>query len=267
MTASEFDTLTHLEAPGDALMVGEIPPGWDIMGNVNGGALLAVAGSGLRRIAGRPDPITMTAHYLAPGRDGPVEVAGEVVKAGRQFAAVTGSLRQGGRDLLRVLGTFGDLGSMAGGYAHVTGRPPELPPMDECVPRTVAAPEIVFQERVGLMLDPACAGFWAGRRSGKAEVTGWITFADGRAIDTLALLLIADALPPTVFNIDAPAGWVPTIELTVHVRAIPVEGPVRCRVTTQFVHGGLFEEDGEYWDESGTLVAQSRQLALLPRSA
>lgn len=265
MQASEFDTLTHLEVHGDSLMAGTIPPNWDIMGNVNGGALLAVAAAGLRRIAGRPDPITLTAHYLAPGRPGDVEVTGQVAKAGRQFAVVNGSLRQGGRDLLQVMGTFGDLAAMAGGYAHVTGVPPVLPPPEECVGRTSAAPKIAFQERVRLLLDPSCAGFGRGRKSGLAEVSGWISFADERPIDTLALVLFADALPPTVFNIEAPQGWVPTLELTVHVRAIPVAGPLRCRVVTRFVQGGMFEEDGEYWDESGTLVAQSRQLALLPR--
>ena len=46
---------------GGALMVGAIPPRWDIMGNVNGGALLAVAAAGLRRITGRPDPVSVTA--------------------------------------------------------------------------------------------------------------------------------------------------------------------------------------------------------------
>jgi acyl-CoA thioesterase len=44
-----------------------------------------------------------------------------------------------------------------------------------------------------------------------------------------------------------------------------VEGWLRCRFTTRFVTGGYLEEDGEVWDEAGRLVAQSRQLALLPR--
>ena len=266
MAASEFDTLTYLEAEGDAVMTGSIPPRWDILGNVNGGALLAVVGAGMQLVSGRPDPISLTAHYLAPGREGPVQVRAEVAKAGRQFATVTGALRQGERDLLRVIGTFGDLAAMAGGYSHVTGGPPVIAPAADCVPRTTAAPEVAFQEKVQLLLDPSCAGFWLGAKSGRAEVLGWIGFADERPIDTLALLLMADALPPTVFNIDAPAGWVPTLELTVHVRAVPVAGPLRVRITTSFVHGGMFEEDGEFWDESGTLVAQSRQLALLPRT-
>jgi hypothetical protein len=96
-------------------------------------------------------------------------------------------------------------------------------------------------------------------------MAGWFGFADGRPLDTLSLLLVADALPPAVFNIDIPPGWVPTVEMTVHVRAVPAPGPMRCVFRTRFVHGGMLEEDGEVWDSTGTLVALSRQLALLPR--
>ena len=79
------------------------------------------------------------------------------------------------------------------------------------------------------------------------------------------MLLIADAFPPAVFNLDIPPGWVPTVELTVHVRATPAPGPVSCVFRSRFVHSGMMEEDGEVWDANGTLVALSRQLALLPR--
>jgi acyl-CoA thioesterase len=54
-----------------------------------------------------------------------------------------------------------------------------------------------------------------------------------------------------------------TIELTVHVRARPAPGWLACRSYTRFVTGGYHEEDFEVWDSAGTLVAQSRQLALI----
>jgi hypothetical protein len=50
----------------------------------------------------------------------------------------------------------------------------------------------------------------------------------------------------------------------VHVRARPAPGWLACRVLTRHVIGGYHEEDFEVWDSRGTLVAQSRQLALLP---
>ena len=42
-----------------------IHPGWDIAGNANGGYLLAVAARALAGATGRPDPVTVTAHYLS----------------------------------------------------------------------------------------------------------------------------------------------------------------------------------------------------------
>jgi acyl-CoA thioesterase len=54
--------------------------------------------------------------------------------------------------------------------------------------------------------------------------------------------------------------------LTAHVRARPAPGWLRCVFTTRFVTGGFLEEDGELWDDTGRLVAQSRQLALIPRA-
>ena len=83
-------------------------------------------------------------------------------------------------------------------------------------------------------------------------------------MDTLGLLMVCDAFPPAVFHLDMPPGWVPTLELTVHVRAVPAPGPVRAVFRSQFVQGGFFNEDGEVWDSAGTLVAQSRQLGLTP---
>jgi acyl-coenzyme A thioesterase PaaI-like protein len=260
---SEFDDATYVDADGTT----RIHDGWDINGNANGGYLMALAANGLRAVAGRPDPVTVTAHYLSPGRSGPAEVTGTVVKAGKRFSTVSGTLTSDGRTVLQVLAAFGDLSSNAASeFVSTNGAPPDLPPIERCVRRAADGPvPVAMMRRLQVSLHPDHAGWLRGERTGSGEMAGWLAFADGRPLDSLALLLVADALPPAAFNLDLPSGWVPTVELTVHVRAVPAPGPVRCVFRTRFVHGGMFEEDGEVWDSSGTLVALSRQLALLPR--
>ncbi|NND04035.1 MAG: thioesterase family protein, partial [Acidimicrobiia bacterium] len=88
----------------------------------------------------------------------------------------------------------------------------------------------------------------------------------GEALDTLGLIVAADAFPPTIFNANLPVAWTPTIELTTHVRERPTGEWLRCSFNTRFITGGFLEEDGELWDENDRLIAQSRQLALLPRA-
>lgn len=85
-------------------------------------------------------------------------------------------------------------------------------------------------------------------------------------MDTTGLLVAVDAFPPTIFFAGLPVAWVPTLELTAHIRARPAPGWLRGAFSTRFVTGGFLEEDGEVWDSEGRLVAQSRQLALLPRT-
>lgn len=94
---------------------------------------------------------------------------------------------------------------------------------------------------------------------------GWFALVDEEPTDAIALLLAADAFPPPIFNSDIPMAWVPTVELTVHLRGDPSPGPLRCAFRSRFIHNGLLDEEGEIWDSAGHLVAQSRQLSLMPR--
>lgn len=102
-----------------------------------------------------------------------------------------------------------------------------------------------------------------GKPNGVARIAGFIRFADGREADVLALPLLCDALPPPLLNVIT-VPWVPTIELTTHVRARPAPGWLRFQFESRFVFDGLLEEDGEIWDANDVLVAQSRQLAQVP---
>ena len=245
--------------------LGAIAPGWDIAGNANGGYLLAMAGRALSRATGRPDPVTVTGHFTSPGQAGPVEITTDVIKQGRRFATGRATLVAQGRPVLSALGTFGDLRGGAGPEL-VDRTPPDLPDPDRCV--ALGAADTFpppFMGRVELRLHPDDAAFATGDQSGRPLMRGWFRLRDGEPMDTIALLCAVDAFPPTAFNAHLPVAWTPTVELTAHVRARPEPGWLRCRFSTHFVTGGFLEEDGEIWDVTDRLVAQSRQLALVPQ--
>lgn len=261
-----FAEATRVEPLGDGRYAGAIAPGWDIVSNANGGYLLAIVGRALCQAADRPDPVSMTGHFLSPGKPGAITVSTSVVRAGRRFTTASAVLATDDRPLVTALGTFGDL-AWADGPSWSDREPPELPDPDDCTPITPADTfPPAFMGKVELRLHPEDAQFASGGGSGRPRMRGWFRLRGGEPLDTVALLCAADAFPPTIFNADLPVAWTPTVELTAHVRSRPAPGWLRCRFATHFITGGFVEEDGELWDSSGRLVAQSRQLALVPRA-
>src|SRR3546814_11672576 len=107
--AMQFAAATAVTPRGDGLYDAAVAPGWDIGGNANGGYLLSIAGRAMADAAGRPDPVTITAHYLSPGKPGPLIGETEAVKAGKRVSTVRGTVRrerkgggEGKRGLVRV---------------------------------------------------------------------------------------------------------------------------------------------------------------------
>jgi acyl-CoA thioesterase len=268
MSGGELRAATHVDALGDGRYAGEVLDGWDVAGNAHGGYLLSIAARALAQTTGRPDPVSVTAHYLRSGRPGPVQVETDLLRSGRRFATATATMHAGDDVLLSAIATFGDLAADTTDAPElIDGAPPELPPWESLSPVVPAEPfPPRFMGHLDLRLHPDDATFLEGRRSGRAHIRGWLALPGDEPIDTIALLTLVDAFPPTVFNVDLPIAWVPTLELTAHVRARPAPGPLACEVRTRFISAGFLEVDGEYWDGSGRLVAQSRQLALVPRA-
>ena len=263
-----FTAATDVKGRGPGRYSATVPTGWDVAGNSHGGFLASLAGRALRDATGRPDPITFTAHYLRTVGSGPVEIATEVVRSGRRLCTARATVSDGERPLVSVLATYGDLSDTDPAAPElIDGSPPDLPLPSACV-RVVPGDPFppAFMGNVELRLHPDDAGFLRGCRSGEARIRGWLGLPDGEEMDSIALLTAVDAFPPTIFNVDLPVAWVPTVELTAHLRCRPAPGPLACEVRTRFVSSGFLEVDGEYWDRTGRLVAQSRQLALVPRS-
>ena len=270
----EFDRgiIVGRTAPGE--YAADLDGGWVVGGGLNGGYLLAVIGNAIRSElteSGQPDPVSVSSYFLSPSAPGPATVRVRRVRTGRLRSTVAASLvqREDGEEVERitVLAVFGDLDRQPTEVQRETA-PPELPPLEECV-ETRHAPEEVRRvapllQRFGTRIDPAYVGWAVGEPSGSGVIQAWFKLADDRPLDPIALLMVVDALPPVTFDLGLP-GWAPTLELTVHVRARPAAGWAIVRHATRNVSGGHFEEDCEVWDSEGRMVAQSRQLALLPR--
>jgi hypothetical protein len=269
---SEFDrdTAVVLRAPGvhDA----NLSAGWTIAGALNGGYLLATLARALADTLPHPHPVSVSGYYLTPPTPGPAEIRTETVRAGRTLSTGQASLVQYAADgsaveRIRVLASYGDLGAQADSV-RTSAVPPVVPPWERCVGRedapATATTGFDALDRYGMKVDPATAGWAVGAPSGKGEVRGWFALLDGREPDPLALLLAVDALPPTAYELGF-AGWTPTVELTVHVRALPAPGRLRVVKVTRNLAGGFLEEDAEVWDTKDRLVAQSRQLQRAPR--
>ncbi len=264
----EFDAQTAVTRRDDGAYAADLVPGWSVGGGLNGGYLLAVLGNALRQsFPAKPDPVAVSAYYLSASEAGPAEVSVAVRRDGGSLATAAADLRQGDDVRITALATYGDLGRL-GGDVRTTADEPDMPPPDQCVPNTMAPPEMravaPLMDRFDMRFHPDHIGWAVGQPSGNGVLSAWFRLADGREPDPVSLLLVVDALPPVTFDLGLP-GWAPTLELTAHVRARPAPGWLKVRHATRNLAGGMFEEDCEVWDSAGRLVAQSRQLARQPR--
>lgn len=265
---TEFDSATAVTDQGGGRFAAELGAGWSVGGGINGGYLLAILGRAVSRaVPEKPDPFAVSAHYLSASTAGPAEVATEVVREGGSVATVRATLRQGGVARIDALATTGRLADLDDEVA-TTAVEFDLAPREKCVTGEMAPPEVRAMApllgRFDMRFDPDHVGWALGDPSGRGEMKAWFRLNDDHEPDPFVLLAALDALPPVTFDLGRP-GWAPTLELTAHVRAMPAPGWLKVRHATRNLAGGMFEEDCEVWDSAGRLVAQSRQLARVPR--
>jgi acyl-CoA thioesterase len=263
---SLFSTEVAVTQVAEGHYQGHVHSAWNIGDKPNGGYLLSLATRALSAAVSHPDPISVTTHYLRPGiPDAPCDIQVQVLRAGRTVSTARATLSQAGKPRLEVLAAFSDLAVAAGVDTDITLSPAVIPGPDACVQRDGAAQgiDIPIRSRLDVRLHSALAQPGNARL---AEISGWIRFADGSEPDARSLLLFTDTFPPSPFGVLGVVGWVPTLELTVHVRRRPAPGWIQARFTTDDLHAGRMIETGCLWDSTGALVAQSRQLGLVLQS-
>jgi acyl-coenzyme A thioesterase PaaI-like protein len=275
-----------------------MPPGGETPPAVNGGVLMATMLRCVLDSSPHPHPVATSAHFLRVPRLAPAHVEVTWLKEGRTAATARASLLQDGKPAVEMTITTGTVpdpaatmpgaghgagsagGSAAGNGAGYgggrsaglswTGAPPVLPPIEECVDLGpwpgAAGPDgnLGYAGQVEMRLDPATTGWRHGEPAGIPEMRGYFRLREDRDPDAYLLSLAVDGMPPVVFGLGA-SGWAPTVELTWHMRAVPVPGVLQVAARCRHVSGGWFDEESEVWDAAGRLVAQSRQIARVGR--
>ena len=261
-----FDADTALTPVGTGRWRAPVPAHWLIVNGANGGLLAAHATRALQLAVDDPEraPRSLTLHYLhAPGA-GELEYEVRIERAGR--ATTFASLRVTRGDVVIALG-LGVLGVWREG--EVDWAPPapvgDVPAAADVEPVAPLNGSPAFSSNYDMR--------WVlgdAPRSGSEEALagGWIRTAQPRALDHVALAAYADAWWPAAFPRLRKPAFLPTLDLTIHWRApLPADAAAHPFVLARFwseqARGGMFEENGELWAADGTLLVQSRQLALL----
>lgn len=238
---------------------------WNIGDNPNGGYAASALLRALLASVPHPMPLSVTTHYLRPAiADAQARLETEVIRSGRTTSTATGRLIQDDKERVRLLASFGAFADAVPEQEAIslTMSPFAMPGPNECVSRSTLEQgiDLPILSRLDVRIPPVLA---EPGGSVEALTGGWIRFVDGRPPDAHSLVLFCDAFPPSPFGLVERLGWVPTLELTVHVRRPPADGWIRARFESRDVHEGLLVEDGVLWDSTGVVVAQCRQLALL----
>lgn len=232
---------------------------WWSFAGPHGGLLAALA---LRRAgalagAGRT-PRALTAQYLTALDEGEVAVTAELVREGGSSSTVAAALRgpDGSAAVTAVL-TSGRARSAGASYGVVA--PPSAGRWQDHEPFELPVEVVPFAANVELRRvagTPMSGG-------PVAELVAWVRLRGDDPLDTAALTVLADVMPPALYAATTVLVPVPTVELSVSYASgldeAPLRGWVLTRIATRSAADGWCVDDSEVWAPDGRLLVQSRQ--------
>jgi acyl-coenzyme A thioesterase PaaI-like protein len=264
------DTAVQLEESSDSssLFAAEVSPDWHAGRGPHGGYLAAMM---LRAMVAAVDdptraPRSLTIHYLRAPEPGLVRIHTTIERTGRSLSTLSARMERDGIPLALALGAFSVPWS-APEFSEIPlpdVKPPD-PETETGAPHPLAPP---FARHLRLIPRIGAIPFTGSPEP--MEFGAWLGLPYPRAIDALSLSFFSDALLPAPFARLSEPAVSPTIDLTIHFRVslprVAKPDPEELcfgRFGARVVHEGFFEEDGVIWAADGTVLAQSRQLALL----
>ena len=190
---SQLDDDTAVHPSGNGTYTTRLSSAWNISTTPNGGYAMSSVLRALVDVAGRPDPVSVTVHYLRPATpDADGTITTRIVRSGRSATYATATLVQDGTERLMVAAVLADLSAPVGtGPApELTLGAPAIPPPEACTDRgdLDQGVELPLLSRVDVRVRAGAGGH--------ATLDGWVRLRDGSAPRSTTLPLFADAFPP-----------------------------------------------------------------------
>lgn len=248
-----------------------IGPVFTIGPKVHGGSLqMVVAHAARSALAALGDdtakiPVAISSDYLYAPDAAEVDLEVTIRKSGRTVTVLSVDAVQGGRTMVASAVTMARADQGAARYSAMAvfdGMAAEPPATGLRLEDSPIAEVNHLSPVLDMVVDPVAFPVLRGE-TGDPVVRGWIR-PKGREPDADFAVLVADISPPVVMNLGL-FGWAPTVQLTTYVRRHPEAGWLRFAATSAEIGQGMFEEDHTVIDSAGSVVAQSRQLALIPQ--
>jgi acyl-CoA thioesterase len=250
-----FEDDTALAELGERRWSAAVDERWWVMRGPFGGFVTALLTRALLAVTEHP-PRTLAVHFLDAPRAGAVEISAEVERRGRSTDAVSLRLEQDGAVMALALANAGDRRD-APAWSGL--EPPDAPPPEDC--NRVEPPVVPFIGQLDVR--------WVdGSPWGEAQAPwnrAWIADPSGAQLDAVFVGALADVWMPPAFQALGGQAVVPTLDLTVHWREPVPPGTRWLLAEHRAAHagGGTWTCDGVLWAPDGTVLAQSRQCALL----
>ena len=269
MTQQSFlDASTWLPVDGDAherRFRGTIDASWLQGRGAFGGLLSAGLQRALRATVPEPGfvPRTMTVHFCAPARPGPIDVVTRMERQGVHVAHLTARILQDDKPVVVATAVFASPRKIDDvGASYDLTHMPQVPAWRDVEPVPAGLPIMpVFTQHLEYRF---CMG--GGIYSGAHEpLSGaWVQPRDVVTLDAPLVAALLDALPPAVFSrLSAPRGGA-SIDLTVHFCAdltdTHVSLPLLITSTSRTARDGYTDQQHELWTQDGQLLAHARQL-------
>jgi acyl-CoA thioesterase len=263
--ATSYRTATAVERRAPDLFEAQVHPAWWVVRGPHGGYLSAII---LRALTERLDDPTrhvrsFTTHFTAAPKEGSLTINTSVDRTGRAMSFLSARVEQNGTTVATALAAFSEPWR---GFSFDDAPIPEVPSPENSFPIPKEGTDIpAFLGNFDMY---ACFGALPFSGHHEAVVGGWYRLSEPQIADAIVMATLLDAWAPAIFPRAEERVVCPTIDLTMHFRSpLPVEGAKADdlylgRFSSKLSREGFFEEDGELWAPDGTLIAQSRQLAL-----